>query len=72
LFAPDREDASQCGHTLREAIEFLEKRGLEVQRLVAWLHEHGGYCDCEVIFDVDDTFGAFFFARPLLAVALTV
>ena len=53
----DREDAPPCDHTLREAVEFLEKRELDVERVVAWLHEHGGYCDCEVIYNVGDTFG---------------
>jgi hypothetical protein len=35
----------------------LKKRGLEVERIVPWLREYGGYCDCEVIYNVDDTFG---------------
>jgi hypothetical protein len=53
----DREGAPQCDHTLRETIEFLKKRGLDVERIVPWLREYGGYCDCEVIFNVDDKFG---------------
>ena len=53
----DRENAPQCDHTLRETIEFLQKRNLNVERTVAWLREYGGYCDCEVIFNVDDKFG---------------
>ncbi len=53
----DRESAPQCDHTLRETIEFLQKRGLEVGRIVPWLREYGGYCDCEVIYNVDDKFG---------------
>lgn len=53
----DREDPPPCDHTLRETVEFLRKRGLDVQRIVPWLREYGGYCDCEVIFNVDDKFG---------------
>ena len=53
----DREGAPQCDHTLRETIEFLQKRGLDVQRIVPWLREYGGYCDCEVIYNMDDKFG---------------
>jgi hypothetical protein len=49
----DREDAPQCDHTLREPLEFLQKRGLDVDRVVPWLHEHGSYCDCEVIYNVE-------------------
>ena len=53
----DRSDAPQCDHTLRETIEFLRKRGLDAERIVPRLHEHGGYCDCEVIGNVGDEFG---------------
>ncbi len=53
----DREGAPKCDHTLRETTEFLQKRGLEVDHVVAWLRKHGRYCDCEVIFNVDDKFG---------------
>ena len=48
----DRENPPPCDHTLRETVEFLQKRGLDVERVVPWLREHGGYCDCEVIFNV--------------------
>ncbi|MDB6058289.1 MAG: hypothetical protein JWO95_2133 [Verrucomicrobiales bacterium] len=53
----DREGAPPCDHTLRETIEFLKQRQLDVDRIIPWLHEYGGYCDCEVIFNVDDKFG---------------
>lgn len=53
----DREGAPQCDHTHRETVEFLQKRGLDVERIVPWLREYGGYCDCEVIYNVDDKFG---------------
>ena len=53
----DREEAPQCDHTLRETIQFLQKRRLDVERIVPWLREHGGYCDCEVIYNVADEFG---------------
>ena len=53
----DREGASPCDHTLRETIEFLRERDLDVGRIVPWLQEHGGYCDCEVIYNVEDIFG---------------
>jgi hypothetical protein len=53
----DRENPAPCDHTLRETLEFLKKRGLDAERIVPWLREHGGYCDCEVIFNVDDKFG---------------
>jgi hypothetical protein len=52
----DRPNPPPCDHTLRDTIRFLEKKKLDVQRIVPWLKEHGGYCDCEVIYNVDDKF----------------
>jgi hypothetical protein len=53
----DRENPPPCDHTLRETIQFLEKKKISVERVVPWLREHGGYCDCEVIYNVENTFG---------------
>jgi hypothetical protein len=53
----DRSNPPPCDHTLKETIQFLEKKKLDVPRAVAWLREHGGYCDCEVIFNVEEKFG---------------
>jgi len=53
----NQESGSGCDHTLRLTTEFLQKRGLDVGRIVPWLHEHGGYCDCEVLANVEDKFG---------------
>ena len=43
-----------CDHTLRFTREYLGGRSLAVERIVDWLHEHGGYCDCEVLANVDE------------------
>ncbi|HEY2840769.1 MAG TPA: DUF2695 domain-containing protein [Pirellulales bacterium] len=53
----DREDAPSCDHTPRETIAFLQHRGLDVEPVLAWLREFGGYCDCEVIYNVEEKFG---------------
>ena len=53
----DRPNARQCDHTFCETVEFLQKRNLNVDSIVAWLRENGGFCDCEVIYNVDDKFG---------------
>jgi coproporphyrinogen III oxidase-like Fe-S oxidoreductase len=49
--------AQSCDHTLRLTTAFLESKKLEVQRVVPWLREHCGYCDCEVLANVEDEFG---------------
>lgn len=53
----DRPDAPACDHSLRETLDFLARKNLSAERVVPWLREHGGYCDCEVIFNVENEFG---------------
>ncbi len=38
-----------CDHTLRLVREWLTRQGLNVEPVEAWLHENGGYCDCEAL-----------------------
>ena len=49
--------AESCDHTFRFTTAFLERRKLDVQRVIPWLREHGGHCDCEVLANVEDEFG---------------
>ena len=57
LFAHlDQPNLLACDHTLRHTTEFLQQRSLAVERVVPWLREHGGHCDCEVIANVEDKF----------------
>ena len=53
----NREDAPNCDHTLKETVGFLKSNDLNAEEVVPWLNEHGGYCDCEVIFNVYDDVG---------------
>lgn len=46
--------AEGCDHSLRFTRAFLESRGLSVELVVPWLGEYGGYCDCEVLANVED------------------
>jgi hypothetical protein len=41
-----------CDHTHRHTRAFLASRGLDEARVVPWLGEYGGYCDCEVLANV--------------------
>ncbi len=41
-----------CDGTLRICERWLTGGGHEVPRVVRWLKENGGYCDCEVVFNV--------------------
>ena len=46
-----------CEHSLRLTAAFLESKKLDPQRVIPWLHEHGGYCDCEVLANIEAKFG---------------
>jgi len=53
----NREEAPECDHTLKETNEYLKSHNLEPNIIVPWLIEHGGGCDCEVIYNVYDDVG---------------
>jgi predicted house-cleaning NTP pyrophosphatase (Maf/HAM1 superfamily) len=42
-----------CDHTLRLTSQFLQARELPEPAILAWLNEYGGYCDCEVLANVE-------------------
>lgn len=44
-----------CDNTLLFALEFIDEYKLPEKELVEWLRENGGYCDCEVLANVDGT-----------------
>ena len=43
-----------CDHTLAGTRGFLEARGLSAETIIPWLAESNGYCDCEVLANVED------------------
>lgn len=50
----DEKMAEGCDHTLRFTKEFLEARNLPVDKTVHWLGQYSGYCDCEVLANVEE------------------
>jgi hypothetical protein len=48
------ENGEPCDNTLRQTVEFIRERGLPEAEMVAWLEQHSGFCDCEVLFNVED------------------
>ncbi len=46
-----------CDHSLRFTEEYLRLNQLSSEKVVPWLHEHGGFCDCEVLANVEDDWG---------------
>jgi hypothetical protein len=54
LFVHLDETVSACDHSLKHTTEFLYARSLDSGKIIPWLQEHGGYCDCEVLANVED------------------
>ena len=43
----------ECDHSLRFTQEFLRQSALDEGRVVHWVREQGGHCDCEVLDNVE-------------------
>ena len=43
-----------CDHTLSGTRSFLEAQGLSPETIIPWLADNNGYCDCEVLANVED------------------
>jgi hypothetical protein len=48
----ERFDAYGCDRTLKYTLDFIESKRLPEEKLVEWLREYGGGCDCEVMANV--------------------
>jgi hypothetical protein len=46
-----------CDHALRYTRAFLDEHELPPAPVIAWLAGQGGYCDCEVIANVEEAWG---------------
>jgi len=44
-----------CDHTSKMTIEHLVANKLDPKVIVPWLREYGGYCDCEVLANVEES-----------------
>lgn len=50
---------SNCRDDLTLTEAFLRSQtGIDAKRIIAWLKEHGGYCDCEVLANIDELFNS--------------
>jgi hypothetical protein len=45
-----------CDDTLYHTAQFAVEAGVSFANLKAWLETEGGYCDCEVIANVEEKF----------------
>ena len=50
----DSQENQPCDHSLRLTREFLVAQGLDPDKITPWLGEYGGFCDCEVLANVEE------------------
>jgi hypothetical protein len=47
----------KCDHTNNLTKEYLSKKGTEnIENILNWMAGHGGYCDCEILANIEDLF----------------
>ena len=39
----------ECNDSLRYATQFMMEKRLNFPKVMSWLNENGGYCDCKVL-----------------------
>lgn len=50
-------EENDCDDTNKMTTEFLKKNKIEnIQLILNWLSENGGYCDCEILANVEEKF----------------
>jgi len=46
-----------CNHTNKITLKFLNESNFDnVQEIINWLEKNGGYCDCEILANVEEKF----------------
>ena len=46
-----------CDHTMTMTVDFLKQKEIKnIDQVVEWLNDKGGYCDCEVLANVEESF----------------
>ncbi len=48
-------EESGCNHSPKITIGFLESRQLKTEIILNWLQKQGGYCDCEILWNVEES-----------------
>lgn len=47
-----------CNHKMRLTLRFLAERKItQAAEVLEWLHNRGAYCDCEILYNVEEQFG---------------
>jgi hypothetical protein len=49
-------EENECQHSLVLTEAYLKENSLPINSVISWLNQYGGYCDCEVLANVEDHF----------------
>ena len=52
----DNELEEGCNHNFQITEKYLNSKNLPISKILNWLKENGGYCDCELLFNVEEKF----------------
>lgn len=56
-FVDEKLSESNCDDSLKFTKEFLIENNLtDFDKIISWLNEKGGYCDCEILNNVEEYF----------------
>jgi RNA polymerase-binding transcription factor DksA len=56
-YLDNRLEENSCDDTNKLTLEFLVKHKIEnIETVLNWLAENGGYCDCEILANVEEKF----------------
>jgi hypothetical protein len=50
-----RLEEEDCDHSLRYTLEYARANAVDESSLAAWVQRHSAYCDCEVLYNVEDS-----------------
>jgi len=45
-----------CNHDYSITNDFLKSKGINIGKVFDWFQEHGGYCDCEILNNIEEMF----------------
>ena len=56
-YLDDKLGEHNCDHSLKLTNKFLDEKSItNISEVQNWLNENGGYCDCEVLGNVEEMF----------------
>ena len=52
----DNDAIKNCNHNFKITNTFLEEKDIKNDKIHAWFNEFGGYCDCEILYNIEEKF----------------